>query len=238
MLLKNSLYVFKKYYSIAFYSLSQLISSIIIYRNSGGIGKDLVFLLAEEQIRDEAFLDDINSLLNDGEVPNLFTIEERQEIIEMTRLAAQSDKNVDISILAVLAYFVNRCREKLHIILCLSPIGDAFRIRLRMYPSLVNCCTIDWFDEWPEDALEQVISNNIVLMLNHIHFLFGLSLCNCLRTCSNKFCLYDLYVIIDIILVYFSLYFIQLLYFIYQKLKKRTILFTNKKYIELLQTEK
>ena len=26
----------------------------------------------------------------------------------------------------------------------------------RMFPSLVNCCTIDWFTEWPEDALEKV----------------------------------------------------------------------------------
>ena len=25
-----------------------------------------------------------------------------------------------------------------------------------MFPSLVNCCTIDWFTEWPEDALEKV----------------------------------------------------------------------------------
>ncbi len=27
---------------------------------------------------------------------------------------------------------------------------------VRMFPSLVNCCTIDWFTEWPEDALEKV----------------------------------------------------------------------------------
>ena len=26
----------------------------------------------------------------------------------------------------------------------------------RMFPSLVNCCTIDWFTEWPGDALEKV----------------------------------------------------------------------------------
>ena len=25
-----------------------------------------------------------------------------------------------------------------------------------MFPSLVNCCTIDWFDEWPEEALLSV----------------------------------------------------------------------------------
>lgn len=38
----------------------------------------------------------------------------------------------------------------------MSPIGDAFRNRLRMFPSLINCCTIDWFHAWPNDALEMV----------------------------------------------------------------------------------
>lgn len=28
----------------------------------------------------------------------------------------------------------------------------------RKFPSLVNCCTIDWFSEWPEDALKSVAS--------------------------------------------------------------------------------
>ena len=37
--------------------------------------------------------------------------------------------------------------------ICMSPLGDVFRSRLRMFPSLVNCCTIDWFTEWPEEAL-------------------------------------------------------------------------------------
>ena len=41
-------------------------------------------------------------------------------------------------------------------VLCLSPIGDAFRTRLRMFPALVNCCTIDWFTDWPEEALRSV----------------------------------------------------------------------------------
>ena len=40
-----------------------------------------------------------------------------------------------------------------------SPIGDAFRQRLRMFPSLVNCCTIDWFREWPNEALKSVAYN-------------------------------------------------------------------------------
>lgn len=30
------------------------------------------------------------------------------------------------------------------------------RNRIRMYPAFVNCTTIDWFSEWPADALLEV----------------------------------------------------------------------------------
>ena len=59
--------------------------------------------------------------------------------------AQAGDKNADFSPLALFAYFVNRCQENLHIVIAFSPIGDAFRNRLRQFPSLINCCTIDWF---------------------------------------------------------------------------------------------
>lgn len=45
----------------------------------------------------------------------------------------------------VFQHFISRVRQKLHIVLCMSPVGEAFRSRCRMFPSLVNCCTIDWF---------------------------------------------------------------------------------------------
>lgn len=44
----------------------------------------------------------------------------------------------------------------MHIILCLSPVGESLRTRIRMFPSLVNCCSIDWFDQWPEQALYSI----------------------------------------------------------------------------------
>jgi len=49
-------------------------------------------------------------------------------------------------------------RERLHITLCMSPVGDSLRVRCRMFPSLVNCCTLNWFDRWPEEALLYVSS--------------------------------------------------------------------------------
>lgn len=55
-----------------------------------------------------------------------------------------------------LATFVTRVRENLHVVLCMSPVGDALRVRCRNFPSLINCTTIDWFFPWPEAALISV----------------------------------------------------------------------------------
>lgn len=38
----------------------------------------------------------------------------------------------------------------------MSPVGEQLRIRCRNFPSLVNCCTLDWFDNWPQEALKTV----------------------------------------------------------------------------------
>ena len=38
-------------------------------------------------------------------------------------------------------------------VICMSPVGEDFRRRLRTFPTLVNCTTIDWFLSWPEQAL-------------------------------------------------------------------------------------
>lgn len=57
---------------------------------------------------------------------------------------------------AMYDFLIHRVRENMHIILAMSPIGEAFRNRLRQYPAIINCTTIDWFSEWPEDALLEV----------------------------------------------------------------------------------
>ncbi|XP_039631019.1 dynein heavy chain 3, axonemal [Polypterus senegalus] len=124
---------------------------------AGAEGKSTVFLFSDTQIKDESFVEDINMLLNTGDVPNIFPADERAEIIEkMQGVARMEGKKIEATPLSMYNYFIDRVKANLHIVLALSPIGDAFRNRLRMFPSLINCCTIDWFQAWPTDALEMV----------------------------------------------------------------------------------
>ncbi|KXZ55711.1 DHC8 protein [Gonium pectorale] len=116
--------------------------------------KQVVFLFSDTQIKDESFLEDINNILNSGEVPNMFPQDERMTIMEAVRPRA-AKRGLETP-LELWGFFVETCRRNLHVVLCFSPIGDAFRERLRANPSIVNCCTIDWFQTWPRDALEAV----------------------------------------------------------------------------------
>uniref|UniRef100_A0A663MBF2 Dynein axonemal heavy chain 12 n=1 Tax=Athene cunicularia TaxID=194338 RepID=A0A663MBF2_ATHCN len=122
------------------------------WREDMKVSLKTVFIITDAQIKEESFLEDVDSVLNTGEVPNLFAADEKQEIIEQDRYRTSEVP------LALFAFFVNCCKENLHIVVAFSPIGDAFRNRLRQFPSLINCCTIDWFQPWPEDALECVAS--------------------------------------------------------------------------------
>ena len=42
-----------------------------------------MFLITDTQIKEESFLEDIDSLLNTGEVPQLFAADEKAEIMEV-----------------------------------------------------------------------------------------------------------------------------------------------------------
>lgn len=124
---------------------------------SGCEGKPTVFLFADTQIADESFTEDINMILNTADIPNLYAADEKAEILEKMQTAARdSGKKIDSTPLALYNFFIERVKNNLHVALAMSPIGDAFRKRCRMFPSLVNCCTIDWFLTWPPDALEKV----------------------------------------------------------------------------------
>ncbi|KAJ3127608.1 Dynein heavy chain 2, axonemal, partial [Nowakowskiella sp. JEL0407] len=124
-----------------------------LYRMSGINGKPTVFLFTDTQIINNSFLEDISNILSSGEVPNLWT---QDELTEIRQSIGDIVKTVEKDNDSLYNCFMDRVKNNLHVVLCMSPVGDSFRNRLRMFPSIVNCTTIDYFSEWPEDALMEV----------------------------------------------------------------------------------
>lgn len=123
----------------------------------GGKGNPTTFLFTDTQIKQESFLEDINNILNTGEVPNIFPADEKADVCELVRGPAKEEERCpNGSPQELFAFFLERCKKYLHIVLAFSPIGASLRNRIRDFPSIVNCTTIDWFSEWPPDALQAV----------------------------------------------------------------------------------
>uniref|UniRef100_A0A8C5V6J6 Dynein axonemal heavy chain 2 n=1 Tax=Microcebus murinus TaxID=30608 RepID=A0A8C5V6J6_MICMU len=132
-----------------------------LYRQAGVDLKATSFLFVDTQIADESFLEDINNILSSGEVPNLYKSDEFEEIQSQIIDQARAEQ-VPESSDSLFAYLIDRVRSNLHIVLCLSPVGDPFRNWIRQYPALVNCTTINWFSEWPREALLEVAEKYLV----------------------------------------------------------------------------
>lgn len=119
-----------------------------MYMKAGVKDEGLMFLFTEGQITNERFLVFINDLLSSGEISDLFPTEDIDGIVASVRNAVKSAgllDNKDNS----WKFFIDRVRKNLHMALCFSPVGDAFRNRAKKFPALINNTVIDWFHPWP-----------------------------------------------------------------------------------------
>lgn len=117
--------------------------------------KPTTFLFCDTQIVDEQMLEDINGILNSGDIPNLYKVEDIEEINNVGKKECIS-KGIQVSRMNMFTQYILRVKNNIHMVIAMSPLGEVFRTRIRMFPSLVNCCTLDWFTEWPEEALVEV----------------------------------------------------------------------------------
>lgn len=125
---------------------------------AGVKGQGVMFLMTDSQVADEKFLVLINDLLSTGEINGLFQDDEVTEVIDGVRNEVKS-AGIEDTHDNCWEYFIEQVRRKMKVVLCFSPVGDALRGRARMFPALVNCTSIDWFHDWPEDALVSVSRN-------------------------------------------------------------------------------
>lgn len=120
------------------------------------LGKEpVVFLFTDAHVLEEGFLELINNMLTTGMVPALYEPEERDGLANSVRAEARAAGWLETKE-QLWSFYVNRCRNNLHLVLAMSPSGETLRRRCRNFPGLVSNTVIDWFFAWPEDALTKV----------------------------------------------------------------------------------
>ncbi|GFT85548.1 dynein heavy chain 5, axonemal [Trichonephila clavipes] len=145
------------------YNAGNLVDDLkFLYKTAGEAGKGVTFIFTDNEIKEESFLEYLNTILGSGEVANLFPKDEMREILEnllpvMKKEFPKREPTQD----NLYDYFLSRSRANLHIVLCFSPAGGKFQKRSLKFPGLISGCTMDWLTSWPTDALIAVSTHFI-----------------------------------------------------------------------------
>ncbi|KAF5277248.1 hypothetical protein FQR65_LT00356 [Abscondita terminalis] len=126
-----------------------------LYLKSGLKNVGIMFLMTDAQVPNEQFLVLINDMLASGEVPDMFPEDEVENIISGVRNEVKGAGILDTRE-NCWKFFLDRVRRQLKIVLCFSPVGSTLRVRGRKFPAIVNCAQMNWFHEWPQEALVSV----------------------------------------------------------------------------------
>lgn len=104
-----------------------------LYKQLGS--NEVVFLFTDAHVVEEGFLEFINNMLTTGMVPALYDQDEKDSLSNSVRSEVKA-LNLPETTDNLWSFYVNKCRNNLHIVLAMSPSGSKLRIRCRNFPGL------------------------------------------------------------------------------------------------------
>ncbi len=120
-----------------------------------------IFLLTDSHILQEGFMEYINNILMTGQIFSLFDKDEMHELVRDSQEDAQS-AGAGNSFDAVWSFLSDRWKERLHIVMTMSPSGETLSVRCRNFPGMLSATYIDWYQPWPSEALVKVADAFVV----------------------------------------------------------------------------
>jgi len=127
-----------------------------VLRRSGTKGEKIVFILDESNVLDSGFLERMNTLLANGEVPGLFEGDEYSTLMTQCKEGAQRDGLMLDSSEELYKWFTNEVMRNLHVVFTMNPSQDGLKSRAATSPALFNRCVLNWFGDWSHSAYYQV----------------------------------------------------------------------------------
>ena len=75
-------------------------------------------------------LEDINNILNGGDVPNLYRVEDLEPINKVGKQLCL-EQGITVSKMNMMMAYLGRVSKNMHMIIAMSPLGGEFRTRIR-----------------------------------------------------------------------------------------------------------
>ncbi|KAJ3071427.1 hypothetical protein HDU98_005356 [Podochytrium sp. JEL0797] len=127
-----------------------------VLRRAGCKGEKICFIMDESNVMDSAFLERMNTLLANAEVPGLFEGDEHTALMTACREGALREGTVIDSADELYKWFTLQVMRNLHIVFTMNPPEGGLSSRAATSPALFNRCVLDWFGDWSDQAFYQV----------------------------------------------------------------------------------
>ncbi|KAG0726862.1 Dynein heavy chain, cytoplasmic [Chionoecetes opilio] len=127
-----------------------------VLRRSGCKDEKICFILDESNVLDSSFLERMNTLLANGEVPGLFEGDEYTTLMTQCKEGSQREGFMLDSSEELYKWFTGQVMRNLHVVFTMNPSADGLKDRAATSPALFNRCVLNWFGDWSNGALFQV----------------------------------------------------------------------------------
>ncbi|ODH44999.1 dynein heavy chain, cytoplasmic [Paracoccidioides brasiliensis] len=127
-----------------------------VLRRAGCKGEKICFIMDESNVLDSGFLERMNTLLANAEVPGLFEGDEFASLMTACKEGAQRQGLLLDSQEELYKWFTQQIVKNLHVVFTMNPPEDGLSSKAATSPALFNRCVLNWFGDWSDQALFQV----------------------------------------------------------------------------------
>ncbi|KAF8367390.1 dhc-1 [Pristionchus pacificus] len=127
-----------------------------VLRRAGCKNEKICFIMDESNMLETGFLERLNTLLANGEVPGLFEGDEHTTLMSQIKEGAQRQGLMLDSHDELYKWFTMQVMRNLHVVFTMNPSESGLRDRAATSPALFNRCVLNWAGDWSDNTLYQV----------------------------------------------------------------------------------
>ncbi|CAJ0587193.1 unnamed protein product, partial [Mesorhabditis spiculigera] len=128
----------------------------LVLRRAGCRNERLCFIMDESNMLDTGFLERLNTLLANGEVPGLFEGDEHTTLMSQIKESAAKQGLMLDTPDELYKWFTTQVMRNLHVVFTMNPSENGLRDRASTSPALFNRCVLNWSGDWDDATLFQV----------------------------------------------------------------------------------